>query len=81
MSRDLVINLVLILLGIVLAIALFSAGALWKSRVGNKNSSGLSPLRTGGNGNPQQSISAEVAIACSSDNFPTCFSWPSHLLS
>jgi FtsZ-interacting cell division protein ZipA len=32
MKRDTVINVLLIIVGIVLAIALFSAGVLWKSR-------------------------------------------------
>jgi hypothetical protein len=36
MNRDLVINILLILAGLVLAIALFGAGVLWKSRAPTK---------------------------------------------
>ena len=36
MNRDLVINVLLIIAGIVLAIALFSAGVLWKSRTATR---------------------------------------------
>ena len=34
MNRDLVINVLLVIFGIALAIALFGAGVLWKSRAG-----------------------------------------------
>ena len=42
MNRDLIISVLLIIAGIVLAIALFAAGAVWKGR-SNRHNSGLSP--------------------------------------
>jgi len=41
MNRDTVINVVLILAGIALAIALFGAGAFWKGKSSPKRSSQL----------------------------------------
>ena len=41
MNRDLIISVLLIIAGIVLAIALFGAGAVWKGR-NNRHNSGLS---------------------------------------
>lgn len=38
MNRNLVINMVLIVAGILLAFALFGAGALWKGKTTPKNS-------------------------------------------
>ena len=43
MNRDLVINILLFLAGIVLAIALFGAGVLWKSRALTKASGFQNP--------------------------------------
>jgi len=43
MNRDVVINILLILAGIVLAIALFGAGVAWKSRAATKNSGFVKP--------------------------------------
>ena len=43
MNRDLVINILLILAGIVLALALFGAGVLWKSRAPTKTSGLVKP--------------------------------------
>jgi len=45
MNRNLLINILLIAAGIVLAIALFTAGILWKSRTAIKTS-GLVKLQT-----------------------------------
>lgn len=39
MNRDLVINVLLIIAGIVLAIALFGAGVMWKSRTAPRTTS------------------------------------------
>jgi len=39
MKRDTVINVLLIIVGIVLAIALFGAGVLWKSRAARSSRS------------------------------------------
>jgi hypothetical protein len=41
MKRDTVINVLLIIAGIVLAIALFGAGAFWRGKVAPKRSSEL----------------------------------------
>jgi hypothetical protein len=43
LNRDLVINILLILAGIVLAIALFGAGVLWKSTAPTKTSGLVNP--------------------------------------
>jgi heme/copper-type cytochrome/quinol oxidase subunit 2 len=40
MNRDLIMSVLLIIAGIVLAIALFAAGAVWKGR-SNRHNSGL----------------------------------------
>ena len=40
MNRDLIISVLLIIAGIVLAIALFGAGAVWKGR-SNRHNNGL----------------------------------------
>ena len=46
MNRDLIINVLLIIAGIVLAIALFGAGVLWRSKTAAKATSLM--LRTWG---------------------------------
>lgn len=46
MNRDLVINILLVLAGIVLAIALFGAGVLWRGRNPTKNSHRETPKTT-----------------------------------
>lgn len=49
MKRDTVINVLLIIAGIVLAIALFGAGVLWKSGAGgNPKSFSLWPIQLEG---------------------------------
>ena len=45
-NRDLVINILLIVAGIVLAIALFGAGVLWKSKTATKTSDLALPIST-----------------------------------
>jgi len=46
MKRDILINVLLIIAGIALAIALFGAGAFWRSRAAPKKSSELLLRRT-----------------------------------
>lgn len=43
MKRDTVINILLIIMGILLALALFGAGAVWKSRMQPSRSSVSAP--------------------------------------